>query len=90
MKKRVLSFIPILIILVLVFTVAATAEETVYSGECGKDGANVTWKFDTSTGELVISGSGEMKNYLLSTIPWESYSSSITKLNFLYSSFTSL
>ena len=36
------------------------ASAATYSGKCG---ANLTWSLDTSTGELVISGSGAMYNY---------------------------
>ena len=45
-----------------------------YSGTCGN---NLTWSLDTTTGELVISGEGEMTS---SDIPWYSYRSSIKKV----------
>ena len=51
--------------------------ETV-SGTCGD---NLTWTFDTATGELIISGTSGMKYYGdASNYPWHSYRSSITKL----------
>lgn len=41
-----------------------TCEEcTKYSGTCGADGDNLTWKLNRDTRELVISGSGYMKDY---------------------------
>ena len=40
------------------FTPKASA--ATYSGTCGK---NLTWSLDTSTGELVIGGTGAMNDY---------------------------
>lgn len=49
-----------------------TCEEcTKYSGTCGADGDNLTWKLNRDTGELTISGSGYMKDYDgASKTPW--------------------
>ena len=48
------------------------------SGTCGADGDNLTWSFDSSTGKLTISGTGEMKEYnSISSVPWDSYRNSI-------------
>lgn len=49
-----------------------TCEEcTKYSGTCGADGDNLTWKLDRDTGELTISGTGYMKDYdSASKTPW--------------------
>ena len=47
---------------------AAHAEE-VASGECGANGDNLTWTLD-DTGELVISGTGDMKYYDAGKAPW--------------------
>lgn len=47
------------------FTVTVSAETI--SGECGKQGDNVTWSFDTETGVLTIEGEGEMADY---SSPW--------------------
>lgn len=51
-----------------------TCEEcTKYSGTCGADGDNLTWKLNRDTGELTISGTGYMKNYGgASKTPWYS------------------
>ncbi|MBQ3149676.1 MAG: leucine-rich repeat protein [Clostridia bacterium] len=46
----------------------------VIDGGCGE---NLTWTLDLVTGELVISGTGDMTNWLDSSVPWYSYSSSI-------------
>ncbi len=53
------------------FTTKASAEEL--SGTCGD---NLTWSLDTETGELLITGTGEMFIYD-SSPPWGNYRSSI-------------
>ena len=59
---------------IFAFTLTASAEAG-YSGSCGE---NVTYVFHSDTGELVISGTGAMHNYSISTeTPWQSFSSSI-------------
>ena len=73
-----------------VSSVSATEPTIVDSGNCGKDGSNVTWTLD-STGLLTISGEGEMSDYSLSpdsasggyiTIaPWGSQVNSVSILN---------
>lgn len=55
-----------------IFGVSASAES--YSGTCGE---NLTWTLDTETGELVISGEGEMWNYEWYNCPWWSYQDDI-------------
>ena len=48
------------------------------SGACGE---NVSFNFNSSTGTLTISGTGEMKNYILSDDrPWASYEDNIKKV----------
>ena len=46
-------------------TVKAVFEPVVYSGKCGPD---MTWTLDASTGELIISGTGDMTSN-----PWKSH-----------------
>ncbi len=51
------------------------ASAATYEGTCGD---NLTWSLDTSTGELIISGTGAMTDwYNYSYVPWRNYSSSI-------------
>ena len=51
---------------------------TATSGSCGR---NVTWSFDSDTGELLISGTGAMNSYSSSsTAPWYSYKDKIKKV----------
>ena len=46
--------------------------DVIASGECGKNGDNLTWVL-TEDGTLTISGSGEMENYTDSSVaPWYS------------------
>ena len=75
----------IVVVLILVLALAVgggsvSAEEPtiIASGDCGKDGSNVTWTLD-SAGLLTISGEGEMKDYSykytnsswITTAPWQ-------------------
>ncbi len=54
------------------FTTKVSAES--YSGTCGND---ITWTFDDSTGELLITGTGTMKDYQSKNSPWEAYEGDI-------------
>ena len=53
-------------------TGAVDAGIVLYSGNCGVNGSNVTWKI-FGNGLLLISGKGEMKDYDYNT-PWRNYS----------------
>ena len=80
----------IVVVLILVLTLAVgggsvSAEEPtiIASGNCGKDGSNVTWKLD-SAGLLTISGEGEMESYSIvnkngwiTTAPWQNRASTL-------------
>ncbi len=78
MKKRIISILLALVLCVGMLPVVALGAEIVASGECGAQGDNVTWTLD-SNGTLMISGSGEMADYI--TIgykaPWYSRNTSI-------------
>ncbi len=83
MKKRVLSFVLILIMVVALLPTVALANNTVI-GSCGE---NQTWSFNKSSGTLIISGSGDMSNnwgyeFVLDggLVPWYSYKNSIRTL----------
>jgi len=55
------------------------SEQAAYSGTCGE---NLTWTFDTETGVLDITGSGDMTNWTSSSsVPWYSYRSSVKTVN---------
>lgn len=68
--KHILSILLILSLLFFVIpfvSLAATSDESVYSGYCGivddeRDGTNLEWMLDNS-GTLTISGTGEMMDY---------------------------
>lgn len=49
-----------------------------YSGACGD---NLSWSFDDETGTLDISGSGEMKEFSISELPWHSLKADIKAVN---------
>lgn len=60
------------------FNTKAEAEEAPTSGTCGE---NLTWTFDESTGELVITGTGDMTNWSYDLdVPWYTYRSYIKKV----------
>ena len=42
-----------------ILSVCLFANAEVYSGDCGANGDNVKWAFDTETGVLAISGEGD-------------------------------
>ncbi len=52
-------------------------EDIIASGECGKDGDNLTWTL-TEDGTLTISGEGAIGNYGYKTTPWYTYREQIT------------
>ncbi len=58
MKKRILSIVLVLCMLVSLVPAAALADGEALSGSCGK---NLTWKL--TDGTLTVSGTGEMTNY---------------------------
>ena len=58
MKKRILSIVLVLCMLVSLVPAAALADGEALGGSCGK---NLTWKL--TDGTLTVSGTGEMTNY---------------------------
>ena len=63
-------------LLTVLFALCASAE--VVGGDCGKDGSNVTWSFDTETGHFTLSGTGATATYgSASNRPWHSYAANI-------------
>ena len=74
-----MALILVLTLVLSVGSVSAAEPTIVDSGNCGKDGSNVTWTLD-STGLLTISGTGKMAYYemqydsasdeYITTAPW--------------------
>ncbi len=87
MRKKLLKNLMLTVVMVvLCMVMAMTASAETYSGECGLEGDNLTWTFDTETGVLTIDGEGEMDNYTLynninkTSAPWWDYYSQMTEL----------
>ena len=78
MKKRIILFFS-MVALVIVCALGVNAE--IVSGNCGANGDNVTWEFDTESGVLTISGQGDMQDYhyeiFFNPAPWYSYCKNI-------------
>ena len=76
--KKLFWFASVLAIVLLctvtMLVLPATAET--YAGDCGKVEGAVLWSFDSETGALTISGSGEMQDFA-SSAPWAEYRQSI-------------
>ncbi len=75
MKKRLLSFIPVFVILATIFTALPSAAFAKTGGKCGSD---LEWTLDES-GMLTISGTGDMTDWSSSSeVPWSLLSKDIT------------
>ncbi|MBR0161138.1 MAG: leucine-rich repeat protein [Oscillospiraceae bacterium] len=79
MRKHIIKTLIILLaglLCLFALSFSASAEGTAelmesYSGTCGD---NLTWTLDTATGELVISGTGNMTPWMYqSSVPWNDY-----------------
>ena len=82
-KLRLLSaLLAVAMMLALLPTAAFAADgELPTHGPCGKDGSDVKWELDTTTGTLTISGSGKMADYDdADKQPWANQRSSINKV----------
>lgn len=78
MSKKLSKILSVVLaVLMLVSVIPMTASAAVFSGECGADGDNLTWKIDESTATLYINGTGDMKNYSSTygteAPPWNQY-----------------
>lgn len=67
MKKKILGFVLVLVMLTA-FMPCIYAATILNSGACGAQGNNLTWTLD-SNGTLIISGNGDMADYMLDA-PW--------------------
>ena len=74
-KKKIWMFAIALTLFTVLFTLCASAETV--TGTCGD---NISWSFDTATGELTISGTGAMSDYSSTTAPWKDYNNQIVKV----------
>ncbi len=74
--RRIIA-IGVITLLVLAMAVSVTGADTIQSGSCGD---TLTWTLDTRSGELVISGTGAMENYMARTAPWYRYRTDILTL----------
>ncbi len=86
MKRKLLSLLLALALLLTLLPQAAPAaraeDEPIYSGECGVQGDNLTWRFDPETGTLTIEGYGYMESYYeYGDIPWVGFQSEITAIS---------
>lgn len=66
--KKVVSALVSVVMLLTTLSVSVFAADPT-NGTCGDD---LTWTFDTETGELSIEGTGAMYNYAYGNRPWES------------------
>lgn len=67
-----------LFLLTVILCVAIIAKAD-YSGQCGDD---LTWTLYTSTGVMVINGSGDMYNYTSTNpAPWKQYANQIKRID---------
>lgn len=71
----VLSLFTIIPVNVSAIERTLTATGVISGGNCGANGDNVTWSYDSGTGILTISGSGDMADYEYDSnpAPWNSY-----------------
>ncbi len=76
MNRKIIS---IFLIFCMLFTLLPAGvfatEETPTSGDCSRlDDGSVTWRYDSNTKTLTISGSGDMTSFeKASAVPWYGY-----------------
>lgn len=91
MKKKISLFTILLFAFAALFAAAAFAAEVVESGNCGKNGDNVTYTLD-SDGLLTISGKGDMEDYSVygEMPPWYQNNRGLIKTIIIKSGVTSI
>ena len=62
------------LLMLLALTMASVLAWADASGTCG---TNLTWEYTTADNTLTITGTGDMLDYTITTVPWRSYNSSI-------------
>ncbi|MCD7797699.1 MAG: hypothetical protein LUG95_09015 [Clostridiales bacterium] len=60
MKKVISILLSVIMLLTVTAGLDLTAYAKTYSGTCGE---NITWSFNTSTGALTLTGTGDMTDY---------------------------
>ncbi len=76
MKK----YLSIILTMMLVISIAPISNFTANAATSGECGTNLTWEYNTSTKELVISGTGSMNYYGSGDAPWESFEDNIVSI----------
>lgn len=72
MKKKLCLILLIVMLVLSIFAVVASADEIPTSGSCGKNGNDVVWNYHESTKTLTIIGEGAMIDYDSSdNVPWK-------------------
>lgn len=74
MKKRALSVVLFLCLMISLVPIGVSAAET--DGTCGE---NAVWSYDAASRTLTISGSGEISDYWFDS-PWETYAPVISRV----------
>lgn len=74
MKTRFNKILSVLLVLIMLVSAVPLTVSAATSGMCGD---NLYWSFDEATGELTISGEGEMIEDVYYTCPWQDYKQDI-------------
>ncbi len=80
--KRILLSLTVILLIAAVISIGAVASAQEYSGNCSvSSNDNVHWSFDSATGVLKITGTGEMVGRTtVSDVHWENYKNQITSI----------
>ncbi len=70
MKRTTAMFLATVLFVAMLCVLSIGTSAEILHGECGVSGSNVTSEFDTETGILTISGTGEMASFETSLPPW--------------------
>ena len=74
MKTRFNKILSVLLVLIMLVSAVPLTVSAATSGMCGD---NLYWSFDEATGELTISGEGEMIEDVYYNCPWQDYKQDI-------------
>ena len=81
-KHKILSvFLSFCMIISCMVGMSATASAAAFSGNCGAEGNNVTWRYDRISGTLTISGTGAMMDFGVEPMPWWDERENITAVS---------